>query len=388
MSKSTIDDPCSCTKADLPELIALVNLVFRPQQHQNIFTDYPLVYHDENLANIQMIKVDGRIVSEVPFIVWPVHWQGCQFSVGFISPTATHPDHRHKGYGLRCLRSCIERMKQMGVDLTVLWTLVRIFPFYYHADYAALRPQVLRHELSNADANRFEHHGEQIVLYHPHTRQYLSDIQTMRQAGPHGVVRNDEQAATLLALPNQTTYLALRRTKAVAYLCVNESTNKTGVIEWGGDPEGIETLVRYILLERSPDKPVKTAVQICPNVMADLLEAKARDRQVDEVGARMTRINDVRGFFEKISPWLAKRHQGQVEPFSIGLRNPQETISLDFSTGDVQVGSQRCDQHLEMTRRELTSAIFGAHVETPYDPPPPLDRLFPFYFPISILDRS
>ena len=139
MSTSEVDGPRGCTRGDLDALIQLVNSVFRPDGRQNILTDYPLVYRDENLDRIRLLTVGGQIVSEVPFIPWTVRHEGCRFTVAVISPTATHPEHRHRGYGLKCLNSCLQWMQDDEIDLSVLWTLAPTFRFYNHAAYQAVR---------------------------------------------------------------------------------------------------------------------------------------------------------------------------------------------------------------------------------------------------------
>ena len=68
MSTPTIDGPQPCTKAELSEVIALVNEALRQGTDQTMLTDYPLVYRDENLPNVQILKVDGQVISVVPFL--------------------------------------------------------------------------------------------------------------------------------------------------------------------------------------------------------------------------------------------------------------------------------------------------------------------------------
>src|SRR5579872_5636407 len=113
-----IDGPRACTRAELPELIALVDNAMRQGSDQSMLTDYPLVYLDKNLENIRLLKVDGEAAAEVPVLPRTVVTDDFRFKIGDISPTATAAHHRMKGYGLQCLKSCVERMNQMGCEIS------------------------------------------------------------------------------------------------------------------------------------------------------------------------------------------------------------------------------------------------------------------------------
>ncbi len=388
MSELQIDGPRGCTKKELKKLIQLVNSIFRPDGKQNILSDYPLVYRDENLANIRLLKISGQLVSEVPFIPWTVQHKECRFTIGVISPTATHPDHRHRGFGLKCLNSCIECMQQQGIDLSVLWTQIKTFKFYNHASYQAVRDQGYTFSCAKADTKRFESHGENIVTHQPGDPRFLQKIQSMREAESCGFVRASAQVAELYSLPGLTTRVALREGQPVAYLSISSSTNKPGIIEAAGDAKALETLVYQTLGQLSDDKPVLVHTSLCPTTLYNLMQRKLPDRRRSSGENQMLRINDIPGFLGKIVPWLERRIYEDNTEFSIGIRDTGQTVSFEFSKAGLKIAGRRLSQHLELSRMDLTSVIFGAHPERPFDPPDLLERLFPFYFPISVLDRS
>jgi hypothetical protein len=388
MNEHRIEGPRGCTKGDLDELISLVNGIFRPEGSQDVLTDYPLVYEDQNLSNIRMIRLDDQLVSEVPFIPWTVVHEGCRFTIGVISPTATHSDHRHKGYGLLCLNSCVACMVRQKIDLSVLWTLVETFKFYNHAAFEGVRDQGYTFPCGCADASRFEDHGEQVVAYDRGSRRFLSDMMLMHEAEPFGFVRSEHQAAALYSLPLLTTHLALRGGQPVAYLCISRSSNKPGIIEAGGDVEGVETLVHHALAQLPDRSRVRIHTSLCQTVLYQLMQAKAADLREGSGENMMLRINDIPGFFRRIAPWLERRNAGRNASISIRVTDAEETVSLQFQNGKLMIGAKRTTRRLEMTRLELTSALFGAHPARPFEVPKPLESLFPFYFPIAVLDRS
>ena len=63
--------PRVCTRQDLPGVIALVDAALRAGSDQSLLWDYPLVYRDENLKNVRIVKVDDKVTSVVPFIRRP-----------------------------------------------------------------------------------------------------------------------------------------------------------------------------------------------------------------------------------------------------------------------------------------------------------------------------
>ncbi len=388
MSCATIQGPQACTKADLPGVITLVDEAMRQGTEQTMLTDYPLVYRDENLPNIQILKVDDKVVSVVPFIPRPTVMDGCRFTVGIISPTATAPTHRRKGYGLRCLNRCIQLMEQAGIELSVLWTRVETFPFYECSDYQAVRSQTFVYQCSHRDADLFTNHSEEIVQRDPDTDEYLEEIQTMHEQEGCGVVRNPDEYSHLFALPNMKTLIAQRDGQPQAYLVVSQAANKPGLIEGGGEHWALESLVRYALSQLSPGEEVAAYSYHCSTALGDLFEKKLADRRQAASDGMMVRINNIPGFFAQIAPWLEKTNATRTDPFSVSLTDTGQTISFAFSADGLRLGDRQLQPHLEITRQKLTSIIFGPHPQRPVTIPGPLADLFPFYFPIWILDHS
>jgi GNAT superfamily N-acetyltransferase len=384
-----IEGPRGCTRAELPELVELINDIFRSGIDQNVLTDYPLVYREKNLPNLRLVKSRGQIVSKVAFVPWSVDHEGCRFRIGIVSLVGTHPEHRHKGYGLRCMESAITCMNEQDIALSVLWTVVPTFEFYNHVRYQAVSQQGWTYSLSHADAAIFKNHGETIETYDPDSRSHLQDIQGLRESHTPGIQRDHSQTAALLALGRQKTIVARCDNRVTAYLTVSLSANKPGIIEAVGDAKSIETLVHHALSTTSEDdmRTMKTFVHRYADPLGDLLNRKLVERpETSKEDQMMMRINNVSGFFGAIQPWLKRQNGSRVRSFSLGVDS--EIISLDFTPEDLSLGSERRDLHLELSHLDLTSTIFGAHHERPFEAPEELTDLFPFRFPISVLERS
>jgi len=382
------DGPRPCTAADLPGVIALVDAAMRGGTDQSMRTDYPLVYRDDNLENIRVISLFGEVVSVVPFLPRDVVLDDCRFRIGIISPTATAPAHRKKGFGLRCLQSCIEQMARTECDLSVLWTLAGTFPFYEHGGYQAVRCQGA-HYICGPDAGHlFADNGEQIVELARSDSSLLSAIRSAHEREAHGVLRAPDEYPALFGLPGMRTLVALRNGRFAAYLLVSRAVNKPGLIEAGGEDEAVESLVRRATIECGADEPIRAHVNLSETVLERVLARRIPDRREWTPASMMVRINNPASFFRKIASVLEKRNQGFERAFSIRIVDSRETLSFRFSKTGLALGADRLAPHFEMSLREWTSVVFGEHPARPVPAPEAMQGLFPLYFPVWVLDRS
>ncbi|MAE63371.1 MAG: hypothetical protein CMJ18_03790 [Phycisphaeraceae bacterium] len=388
MTSNHIQGPQGCAREDLDGVLELMNSILRAGSEQNLATDYPLVYRQENLDHHRIMKAGRHVVADVPFIVWPVEHEGCRFRVGIISATGTHPDFRDRGLGLKCLRNCLQCMDRQGIELSVLWTMVPTFRFYNRGGYQAVQDQGCVFRLTRNQARWFKDHGESIVTHDAANPRHLNAIQRLRGAEPEGMTRDDDRAAVLHALPKLTTHVALRRDEPVAYLVHSTAPNKPGVVEAAGDEAALETIVHRILVGAQSEAAIRVFRPLSDSSLLRLLDRVCHSEREPCFEGTMFRINDASGFFRAILPWLRTRHGGRSESFSFTVSESNETVSIDFAKGDAILGDQQRDPHFEMSRLNLTSAVFGPHPCRPYDVPEPFSSLFPFHFPISILDRS
>ena len=377
-----------CTQRELPEVIGLVDEAMRQGMDQTMLTDYPLVYQESNHRNIRVIKVDGRTVSVVPFLLRTVDVEDVSFTIGIISPTATDPEHRHRGYGLACLRSCLASMEEMGCDLSVLWTRVATFPFYEHGAFEPVRYQEWIYDCTREDGGRFRDHGERVVGYDPATGTHLDRIRSLRQTESYGVRRSRSEWDALLQLPLMHTRVAEAGGSATGYLIVSSAGNKPGLIEAGGGVKAVETLYSHALRQLPEGAGIQSYDPLTGSTAGRLLEEKLPGRRRLTAKSMMIRINCPREFLHKIRPWMERRTGSGGEDFSIEVADAAEQISFRTTGERLTLGRQRLERHYELSRRELTSLIFGSHpvrgeenreIETP---------LFPFYFPLWQLDQS
>ena len=102
----------------------------------------------------------------------------------------------------------------------------------------------------------------------------------------------------------------------------------------------------------------------------------------------MLRVNDPLGFLRAIRGWLARNRPSDARSVSIRVMDAGVTISLEWRAFGLVVGSRELPEHVELTRRELTSILFGAHPDRPVEVPAALGWFPRFHVPIPVLDRS
>ena len=387
--QARVDGPRACRPEELGQVIGLVDAAMRDGIDQTMRTDYPLVYAPDNLVNVSVVAVDGRLVSTAPVLPRRVAGEGYAYNLGIISPTATDPAHQHHGYGASCVLRSIDRMAALGIELSMLWTAIPTFPFYELNGYHAVRPDVEVVELRSSDAPSFESGDWAIDELDPTDAGRLAEIRTIHESDGPGVRRRPTDDAPLYSLPRMRTLLALDggRGRVAAYLVDSRAINKPGLIEGGGEEGALAALVGRALAERDRDEAVPVPMRRVPHRLHEVVTA-VPGRAPHEEGNPMVRINDVRALFEAIAPWLGLQAGPSRPPLSVEVVDAGELVSLEFTGDAVRVGHARQLEHIAITRGELTGVIFGAHPARPVSIPEPLAGLFPLPLPIGTLDHS
>ena len=393
-----VDGPRACQASEFEEVIGLINQVFRAGTDQDIRTDYPLVFNRSKMEYMRILKVDGVVVAHVP--VWPreaiVGDDRLRF--GIISPTVTHPDYRRRGYATRCLRDCVRIMEEEGVPVSVLWTLEATFPFYQQSGWEAVGSQGRLYQLHPEEHTFFERGAFDVVQYEPRNADSFNAMMKLHDMEPHRISRTQEEYRALFSLPKTTTFLAMRGETVAAYLMFGEGVNKPGLIEGGGDIAGLETLVKHVLLERESDSEIQVLLPLVPSNLGQLIEEKkpGSARPIEEakgVGYQMMRVNSLERLLKQIKHHLHSRSAGLHGIICLVCCETDETVTLRFRDGEVDLSTKRLTETVVLTRRELTQLIFGSYPAAPSlefsgGTAEILNTIFPVYVPIWELDHS
>ena len=182
------------------------------------------------------------------------------------------------------------------------------------------------------------------------------------------------------------TLRAYRHDIPVAYLLVSAARNMPGLIEAGGDAEGVETLVGRALSELPEGGFHNAHANLTDSVLKQILDLRLPDRRQPTPENRMIRVNQPAAFFHRIGPWLGKQNGGVEWAFS--LQDGGKSVSFQFGKRGLKLGSSKLERHYELSRRELVSAVFGAHASYPPAARIVINGLPSFSFPVCLLDRS
>ena len=382
------DGPRACRPEELAQVIGLVDAAMRQGSDQTMLTDYPLVYAAANRDNVQVIAVDGAVRSVVPVLPKRATGDGFGFGLGIISPTATDPAYQHRGLGLANVNACVGRMTELGLELGVLWTMVATFPFYEHAGFGAVARYGGSRRLGRGDAARLRAwSGETVELGSDPGR--LAEVVALHDQVPARIERSASQAAALLSLPKMTTLVALRDGLVAGYLVVSRASNKPGLLEAGGDSRAVEGLIRSALERLGADETIDLQQGFAPSVLDAVADqALAAVPLAPYTANMMVRLNDPIGYLRSIRPWLAQLGTSIADAVSIDVTDADLTISIEPRPFGMAIGTRRLDRHVTLTRRELTSILFGGHPDRPVTVPPELEWVPPLHLPIAVLDRS
>ena len=94
-----IEGPRGVKPEEYDEMLELVKLVFRADLGERV----PLLYNPENIENLRILKVNGRIVTHIGVSIKEVSILGCRTKVGSIGSVCTHPDYRRRGFATMVL---------------------------------------------------------------------------------------------------------------------------------------------------------------------------------------------------------------------------------------------------------------------------------------------
>ena len=393
-----MDGPRACREEDFEETVALVNAVFREGTDQDIRTDYPLVFNADRMHYMRIIRVDGKVVAHVPVAPRGVLASGDRFIVGIISPTATHPAHRRRSYGTRCLRDCVRLMEENGWPVSALWTLEETFPFYRNSGWEAVSSQGWVYHLTGWEHELFKAGEFDIVPFDPGELRHLEAVEKLHNAEPCRIARSRAEYLALFTLPKIRTFLARRAGETVSYLMFGEGRNKPGLIEAGGDIKGLEALVRHVLLELAPAERIQVVTPSTPTVLQTLMERKKPGTRrpvevADGVSFQMMRVNSLEGLLRRIENHLRGKAAGLTGAACLKCRESGEAVTLKFGAGEVEILSGQAADPVELTRRQLAQLIFGGHssgepVQVTGAAGRIVRKVFPYYFPIWELDHS
>ena len=231
----------------LIQLSDLLDDVFRNSRgvnDQHIFTDFPLVFAPFNHHNCRVIIEDGKVVSHAALWERELVLEDIRLKVGEIVVVATHPDYRLRGYASSLMRDLQATMQDENYDMGVLWTGVP--DFYRKLGWETISPRGWIVEMAGSQLPTADSRSKFETCPYNGTR-HLDGIIVLHERERLRFARSRDDFATLLTLPKVNVWVATRNEEVLAYLVCGDAVNKRGIIEYGGDLDGILTLIAHVL---------------------------------------------------------------------------------------------------------------------------------------------
>ncbi|CAH2214388.1 GNAT family N-acetyltransferase [Tepidibacter aestuarii] len=115
-------NPESARIEEFEEVIKLINKVFRISNKYNptMQQEFPLLLNKDNIENMIVIKENGKIVSDVNYLIQDVLIQGIKVKVASIGAVCTGREYEGKGYSSKILDKVEEKMYDDGVDIVLI----------------------------------------------------------------------------------------------------------------------------------------------------------------------------------------------------------------------------------------------------------------------------
>ena len=309
----TIDGPRGTRPEEFTEVLALVNWVFRESRGRPPMMGeaYPLLFHPDNLENLQVLFVDGQPVSHIGIVQREVVILGCRIRIGSVGSVGTHPDHQKKGYATRLLRGCVEKLRRDGVDVM----LISGGRGLYRRNGCVPAGKVYTFTVSRGDAHRFRASAVKVL---PYEKERLSDVTAVYQREPIRFLRSVEDFRALLGTAEVLTRLGRERRVlccvsngdllAYAVVTVRSDENRRigAVTEYAGE--------RRVLAEAMPaifDAMTLDALtlKVLPSdlEMYHLLRGNGLDPVSGNIDGHTLRIVNFPAMMEKFRGYLSER---------------------------------------------------------------------------------
>ena len=351
------------------DLIDHVNRVMREEvgAAPTYGVDWPHVHQPENVQNIQVIREDDRIVASTAIFPHDTRLGDVRLRIGGINGVSTDTPYRRRGYATQVLRSCIERMAELGCHVSLLSTGV---PSWYRKlgwEYGGT-VRVYRFDRGN---RRFLP-SEPVPEIRPATDGDFEALSEISQARAWGAVRPPNHMRAMLQRRNSTLWVTERNGRAGAYVFARG----TAMAEYGGPADLVIPMIARLLAEWD-DPSVKTSTQT-PD--------ERRAGQLPTVHATLTapaRPDDVTDALDAVGIMKSADYVGMIRiEDPVGLARAYGRDDLDpVDEGDeivLTLGGERT----RLSRNDTVKLLFG-----PERPPGAEDAGLPLPFHEWSADR-
>ncbi|MGN0866097.1 MAG: GNAT family N-acetyltransferase [Oligosphaeraceae bacterium] len=302
----------------------------------------------------RLAYVDGKLAGGLVMVPRRLRLGKTEVTYGGIGHVHCMPGFRKQGVFSALLRRVIQDMRQEGIPLSALGG-DRLRYGHYGWEHAGvyrtlrLEPAMLRFRAPETEPTILdfrEYRGEE---------EDTLRIWKARESAFACPLRGSlEECRNVLLRPGRPVYLWNPGGDRFAYAVLKDRT----IQEYGGDVEGVEKIVRYVLGTGSWN--VLAPPPECSGALEEMLDGYAQNFLVENLS--QFRVNLLGKTLELFRPWLEERLQSWQGSMTLKVEDGEdsETVTLARASGQgLVIRESREAPALTLSRRELPPLLFG-----------------------------
>jgi len=375
-----VTPPRKATASEYDELIVFLNRIFRIRMDRQYSHIYKPTRKDMS-KNI-IIRDGERIVSCVGIFPMTLVCGEVQLSVGGIGGVSTKPRYRGQGLMTTLLNNSISMMRRRKYDISILWGDRRRYASFGWENAG-------RQYAFNID-RRHVSPGKAIDAEIPRFSNSAADLREIAQLHDERELRVLRTPQQLKSVLNRHTYntWVWRKDGAFAYMTMKGRTKDRELIEFGGDPSGLDDLLRFLFNEYKLEN-LKGTIAVSRSPYLPFIISRSSQWGVRFIG--MVKILNLKSVLEKFVPQIDRRCRGLglKGDLTLEMTDSQQVASLRFGKS-VTVGDRKKGPSLLLSDTEMVRLILGtippSHAFELDKSLDYLDSLFPLDFYVGRLD--
>lgn len=339
MSATAVEGPMPCRLEDLDQLVELANRVFRPHGG-DMRREYPLLFDPENIENLRVVKLGGRIVSHVGLSIRDASILGFRLRVVSVGAVCTAPEARGRGFATMLMQDAVAHSRANGCSLM----LISGSRGLYHrmgavTPTAFVKCQIPTHSIPPVTGSVRVLPAEEKDIPHMSQLYQREPVRFHRPAEDwHKLLK-----AGMLMNHESDTFVAFHNGGLVAYACVQRPTNESPprIGEYAGSRAAVRLMIPWIAKHYSAAS-VETTLMPRDIEMQALLQNEGVSLEPQPFGGTVL-ITDVPAFFSALQGLVKERVGGSLE------------ISADEDRVTFRLGSEETSW---TTPPEITTNVF------------------------------
>ena len=329
------------------------------------------------VTNRFVMKDGARVVSHVGYADQTAIVEGNEIKAAGITFVSTSPDYRNRGFMTQLLKRCIEAMTEEGYAFSDLggnrqryghfgWENAgREWNFHItkrSLDDSSFFSKSLSKKPEVINSNMLE--GFQVTPYQGSSEE-IDAIIAIHEQEPLRMKRTRELYEMLLGRMGRPVWLASYDNDRVSYVITDDSEKYPNIVEFGGNEDGIHTILRYFI----DHKPVESIGVSSPWIHPLNHKFFSISSSWDVRCFRMFKILNLeltlRGFTNQLVRKYNEFGFQDRQAVSIGIENTDQIVEIEFNPDNVYVSKTSLSPStLILPERDMVKLIFGPG--TPY----------------------